>query len=86
MMSIYETSSISPKTLSNSPLKGENSSLPLREGQGGSKSPFKGDLEGLLREGQEGSFFWAYLPNNLQKNVVPLQQISIHASSAHVNC
>ena len=38
------------KTLSNSPLKGENSSLPLREGQGGSKPPFKGDLEGL--EGQ----------------------------------
>ena len=36
------------KTLSNSPLKGENSSLPLREGQGGSKSPFKGDLEGLF--------------------------------------
>ena len=48
-------------TLSNSPFKGENSSLPLREGQGGSfkgeiegvseqggsKSPFKGDLEGL---------------------------------------
>ena len=32
------------------PLKGEYSSLPLREGQGGSKSPFKGDLEGL--EGQ----------------------------------
>ena len=29
------------------PLKGEYSSLPLREGQGGSKSPFKGDLEGL---------------------------------------
>ena len=36
------------KTLSNSPLKGENSSLPLREGQGGSKSPSKGDLEGPL--------------------------------------
>ena len=35
------------KTLSNSPLKGENSSLPLREGQGGSKSPSKGDVEGL---------------------------------------
>ena len=35
------------KTLSNSPLKGENSSLPLREGQGGSKSPSKGDSEGL---------------------------------------
>ena len=47
-MSIYETPSISPKTLSNSPLKGENSSLPLREGQGGSESPFKGDLEGLF--------------------------------------
>ena len=42
------------KTLSNSPLKGENSSLPLREGQGGSESPFKRDLEGLLRERQEG--------------------------------
>ena len=35
------------QTPSVSPLKGENSSLPLREGQGGSKSPFKGDLEGL---------------------------------------
>ena len=35
------------KPLSNSPLKGENSSLPLREGQGGSKSPSKGDVEGL---------------------------------------
>ena len=46
-MSIYEPPSISPKTLSNSPLKGENSSLPLREGQGGSKSPSKGDVEGL---------------------------------------
>ena len=34
-------------TPSISPFKGENSSLPLREGQGGSKSPFKGDLEGL---------------------------------------
>ena len=42
-MSIYEPPSISPKTLSNSPLKGENP-----------KSPFKGDLEGLLRERQEG--------------------------------
>ena len=29
------------------------------------KSPFKGDLEGL---------FWAYLPNNLPKYVVPLQR------------
>ena len=37
-------------TPSVSPLKGEYSPLPLREGQGGSKSPFKGDLEGL--EGQ----------------------------------
>ena len=36
------------KTPSVSPLKGEDSSLPLREGQGGSKSPFKGDLEGLI--------------------------------------
>ena len=43
------------KTLSNSPLKGENSSLPLREGQGGSKSPFKGDLEGLEGTGGSGS-------------------------------
>ena len=34
------------KTLSNSPLKEENSSLPLREGQGGSKSPSMGDSEG----------------------------------------
>ena len=33
-------------TPSFSPLKGEYSSLPLREGQRGSKSPFKGDLEG----------------------------------------
>ena len=31
-----ETLSNFPKTLSNSPIKGENSSLPLREGQGGS--------------------------------------------------
>ena len=61
-MSIYETPSISPKTPSISPLKGENPKSPfkgdleglLREGQGGSESPFKGDLEGLLREGQEG--------------------------------
>ena len=30
--------------------------------------------------------YWAYLTNNLPKNVVPLQQILIHASSAHVNC
>ncbi|MGN0235868.1 MAG: bifunctional folylpolyglutamate synthase/dihydrofolate synthase [Paludibacteraceae bacterium] len=36
------------ETLSNSPLKGENNSLPLREGQGGS---FKGDLEGLFKGG-----------------------------------
>ena len=50
-----ETLSNSPKTLSNSPLKGENSSLPLREGQGGSKSPFKGDLEGLEGQGVSGS-------------------------------
>ena len=48
----------SAQTPSVSPLKGEQNSLPLREGQGGSKSPFKGDLEGLslpLREGQGGS-------------------------------
>ena len=44
----HDTIVIGPlRTLSNSPLKGEDSSLPLREGQGGSKSPFKGDLEGL---------------------------------------
>ena len=43
------------KTLSNSPLKGENSSLPLREGQGGSESPFKGDLEGP--KGRGGSSY-----------------------------
>ena len=30
--------------------------------------------------------YWAYLTNNLPKTVVPLQQILIHASSAHVNC
>ena len=43
----HDTIIIGPlKTLSNSPLKGEYSSLPFREGQGGSKSPFKGDLEG----------------------------------------
>ena len=48
-----ETLSVSPKTLSNSPLKGENPKSPFKgdleglEGQGGSKSPFKGDLEGL---------------------------------------
>ena len=61
-MSIYKTPSISPKTLSNSPLKGENPKSPfkgdleglLRERQGGSESSFKGDLEGLLRERQEG--------------------------------
>ena len=43
------------RTLSNSPLKGENSSLPLREGQGGSESPFKGDLEGP--KGRGGSSY-----------------------------
>ena len=47
-------------------------------------SPFKGEIEGVsgqaeqnslpLREGQGGSSFWAYLPNNLPKNVVPLQR------------
>ncbi|MDY4513964.1 MAG: folylpolyglutamate synthase/dihydrofolate synthase family protein [Paludibacteraceae bacterium] len=45
------------KTLSNSPLKGEYSSLPLREGQGGSESPFKGDLEGPFK-GDAGSVFF----------------------------
>ena len=40
------------RTSSNSPFKGENSSLPLREGQGGS---FKGELERVLR-GREGLF------------------------------
>ncbi|MGN0235172.1 MAG: carboxynorspermidine decarboxylase [Paludibacteraceae bacterium] len=40
------------ESLSASPSEGENNSLPLREGQGESKSPFKGDLEGP--EGQGG--------------------------------
>ena len=52
------------ETPSNSPLKGEDSSLPLREGQGGSKSPLKGDLEGLepititcgMKRGQKKQF------------------------------
>ena len=30
--------------------------------------------------------YWACMTNKRQKYVVPLQQISIHASSAHVNC
>ena len=30
--------------------------------------------------------YWACMTNKWQKYVVPLQQISIHASSAHVNC
>ena len=46
-LELLENKKSPTKTLSNSPLKGENSSLPLREGQGGSKSPFKGDVEGL---------------------------------------
>ena len=38
----HDTIIIGPlKTLSHSPFKGENSSLPLREGQGGSKSPLR---------------------------------------------
>ena len=45
------------KTLSNSPLKGEYSFLPLREGQGGPESPFKGDLEGPIK-GDAGSVFF----------------------------
>ncbi|MGN0208888.1 MAG: hypothetical protein ACI397_05500 [Paludibacteraceae bacterium] len=46
-LELLEDKNSPSKTLSNSPLKGENSSLPLREGQGGSKSPSKGDVEGL---------------------------------------
>ena len=46
-LELLENKKSPSKTLSNSPLKGENSSLPLREGQGGSKSPSKGDVEGL---------------------------------------
>ena len=46
-LELLENKKSPSKTLSNSPLKGENSSLPLREGQRGSKSPSKGDVEGL---------------------------------------
>ena len=42
---VYREETLSnSETPSNSPLKGEDSSLPLREGQGGSKSPLKGDF------------------------------------------
>ena len=62
---VYREETLSnSETPSNSPLKGEDSSLPLREGQGGSKSPFKGDLEGLepititcgMKRGQKKQF------------------------------
>ena len=46
-LELLENKKSPSKTLSNSPLKGENSSLPFREGQGGSKSPSKRDVEGL---------------------------------------
>ena len=71
-----ETLSNFPKTLSNSPLKGENSSLPLREGQGGSKSPFKGDLEGP--KGIEGPGVSGSRPRKLsykeQRELAQLEQ------------
>ena len=62
---VYREETLSnSETPSNSPLKGEDSSLPLREGQGGSKSPLKGDLEGLepititcgMKRGQKKQF------------------------------
>ena len=62
---VYREETLSnSETLSNFPLKGEDSSLPLREGQGGSKSPLKGDLEGLepititcgMKRGQKKQF------------------------------
>ena len=40
-----------------SPLEGKYSSLPLREGQGGSKSPFKGEIEGVSEQGGSKSPF-----------------------------
>ena len=50
-----------PKTPSFFPLKGENSSLPLREGQGGSKSPFSGVPEKSLIFGVDfGRFRGSY--------------------------
>ena len=62
---VYREETLSNSEIpSNSPLKGEDSSLPLREGQGGSKSPLKGDLEGLepititcgMKRGQKKQF------------------------------
>ena len=62
---VYREETLSnSETPSNSPLKGEDSSLSLREGQGGSKSPLKGDLEGLepititcgMKRGQKKQF------------------------------
>ena len=67
------------KTPSFFPLKGENSSLPLREGQGGSKSPFSGVPEKSLIFGVDfGRFRGSYTITFATLATIATLAFSIH--------